>query len=416
MIHKQLLDDAQAAISRRITTSIAQGQLEVVFAAWLTPDVMPNVEVHKLINDIKLAENRTYRQVAALGMAGQITALPEDVTSVLTNDLGQLFGREPVVSGTPMPFCMDGLALAGIMLGTHLLRDDAIMTKATAWFSRCCKVTAEGRGLEEWQEWLLRLVGRQTSLSWGGQRSWSETASVVSVALRSKGVAISQSVEAEESEEENALRIIQAPLPSDVPLGDAVLRLAALNWIRRIRPIADLRAASVDDLVHVLRRVPDGLKSWTWEDKPRTKTSPEARRWHVDNEYHVQNILWLVLAPIFPDLVPEDYTPKVGPVQPRADIGIPSLRIIVEVKFMRSTDAPKKMIEQIGQDASLYLVTGSRYDRIVPFIWDDSRRSEQHEDMLRGLRQIRGIVDAVIISRPGAMVTSLEYPGMAERM
>jgi SRSO17 transposase len=75
-----------------------------------------------------------------------------------------------------------------------------------------------------------------------------------------------------------------------------------------------------------------------------------------------------------------------------------------EVKFMRATDAPKKMIEQIAQDASLYLVAGSRYDRIVPFIWDDSRRSEHHEDIRRGLRKIRGIVDAVVISRPGGMV------------
>src|SRR5690606_26292431 len=130
----------------------------------------------------------------------------------------------------------------------------------------------------------------------------------------------------------------------------------------------------------------------------RTRTSLEARKWHVDNEYHVQNILWLLLAPIFRDLVPEDCTPKVGPVQPRADIGIPSLRVIVEAKFMRRTDAPKKMIEQIAEDASLYLVPGSRYDRLIPFIWDDSRRSEHHEDMLRGLRQIRGVGDAVIVA------------------
>lgn len=62
------------------------------------------------------------------------------------------------------------------------------------------------------------------------------------------------------------------------------------------------------------------------------------------------------------------------------------------------------MIEQIAEDASLYLVPGSRYDRIVPFIWDDSRRTERHEEILRGLRQIRGIMDAVIVPRPGSMV------------
>jgi hypothetical protein len=104
----------------------------------------------------------------------------------------------------------------------------------------------------------------------------------------------------------------------------------------------------------------------------------------VDNEYHVQNLLWLLIAPIFPDLIDEDATPKVGPVQPRADIGIPSLRVIVEAKFMRPTDAPKDMIEQIAEDASLYLVLGSKYDSLIPFIWDDSRRTEHHGEMVRG--------------------------------
>lgn len=291
--------------------------------------------------------------------------------AVLAADLEQLFGREPVVSGTPMPFCMDGVALAGIMLGTHVLQDATSKLRAAEWLSHCAKATAEGNGLEEWQEWLLRVLGEQLSIKWDGHRSWSPIASVVSVALKSNGIGAAKTIDAEETDEGDALNAIQTTSGGELPLGHSVLLLAALNRIRRIRPVANLRAASAEDLIHVLRRLPDGLQRWTWEGKPRTKTSPEARMWHVDNEYHVQNILWLLLAPIFPDLVPEDYTPKVGPVQPRADIGLPSLRIIVEAKFMRSTDAPKSMIEQIAQDASLYLVPSSRYDRIIPFIWDD---------------------------------------------
>jgi hypothetical protein len=123
----------------------------------------------------------------------------------------------------------------------------------------------------------------------------------------------------------------------------------------------------------------------------------------MDNEYHVQNLLWCLLAPIFSDLIDEDATPKVGPLQPRANIGIPSLRAIVEVKFMRSGDTPQAMITQIAEDASLYLVPGSQYDSLIPFIWDNSRRTEHHDEMMRGLRQIAGVVDAIIVSRPGSM-------------
>jgi hypothetical protein len=403
MIHQQLLDDAKASLMRGIALSIGQNELESVFAAWLAPDAVPLFERNKLIASIVTAEKRSYSQTAAMGVAAQTGNLEATAVALLKADLEQLCGREPVVEGTPMPFCMDGVALAGIILGTQVLGDDAVTAKVAEWLGRCRKVTAGGKGLEDWQEWLLMLLGSQTALIWEAHRPISATASVVSVALRSRGFGRAIDLAAEKLEEQDALRVIQTESATDLPLGCMVLRLAALRQIRRMRPVANLRCASSEDVVRILRRLPDGFQRWTWEDKPRTKTSPEGRKWHVENEYHVQNILWLLLASVFPDLVPEDYTPKVGPVQPRADIGLPSLRIIVEAKFMRASDAPKVMIEQIAEDASLYLVPGSRYDRIIPFIWDDSRRSEHHEDMLRGLRQIRGVLDAVIIPRPGTM-------------
>jgi hypothetical protein len=183
MIQKQLLDDAHAALTRGIVSSLELDPLELAFIIWLTPDVAIHAERRKLIESIASTEKRTYRQVAALGMATQTGSLDVAAVTLLSTDLDQLFGREPVVSGTPMPFCMDGLALAGIMLGTYGLGDDALAKKGAAWLTRCCKVTAEGNGLEEWQEWLLRLVSPHVSLPWDGHRSWGPTASVVSVAL-----------------------------------------------------------------------------------------------------------------------------------------------------------------------------------------------------------------------------------------
>lgn len=127
------------------------------------------------------------------------------------------------------------------------------------------------------------------------------------------------------------------------------------------------------------------------------------RQWNVDHEYHVQNLLWYLLAPLFPDLVDEDYTVKIGSKQPRADLGIPSLRLIVEAKFWRSSSAAKVMIEEISEDASLYLVAGSRYDSIVPVIWDEGRRTEEHASLRAALQQIDGVRDAIIVARPSRM-------------
>ena len=53
------------------------------------------------------------------------------------------------------------------------------------------------------------------------------------------------------------------------------------------------------------------------------------------NEYHVQSLLMLLLRPIFPDLKDEESVPSVGHAHPRVDFIIPSMRLVIEVKFIR---------------------------------------------------------------------------------
>lgn len=250
---------------------------------------------------------------------------------------------------------------------------------------------------------MVATVAEHSGLLWARKLGDGPEAAEVRVALRAKGIGTDRSATSVEMDEQDVLAAIRKG-SAGIGVARAAVRLAALDWVRRDRPVSDLRIVTHADLCALLRRLPVAMKKWTWEDKPRTKTSPAARQWHVDNEYHVQNMLWLLLAPVFPDLSDEEATPKVGPVQPRADLCIPSLRVIVEAKFMRAEDPPKKMVEQIAEDASLYFVPGSKYDSLIPFIWDDSRRTEHHDEMLKGLRQITGVVDAVIMSRPGGMV------------
>ena len=74
---------------------------------------------------------------------------------------------------------------------------------------------------------------------------------------------------------------------------------------------------------------------------------------------------------------------------------------------MRATMSPQDLIEEIAADASLYLTSNSNYKSIIAFIWDDARRSEQHEFMIQGLKQLPGVIDAVVISRPSTMVENV---------
>ena len=126
-------------------------------------------------------------------------------------------------------------------------------------------------------------------------------------------------------------------------------------------------------------------------------------RWEIKNEYHVQSLLYAILAPLFPSIDDELYLIKVGQKQPRADIAIPSIKLLIEVKFLRDTDSFQKVIDEIASDASLYLAQGSPYEAVLPFVWDDGRRVEQHDKLMEGLGKLRGIVHPIVVARPGRM-------------
>jgi len=110
--------------------------------------------------------------------------------------------------------------------------------------------------------------------------------------------------------------------------------------------------------------------------------------------------LWALLAPIFPDLDDEQYLAKIGQKNPRADLYIPSMKLIIEAKFLRPGDRMQKIIDEISSDASLYNAMGNDCAGIIPFIWDDSARSQEHDYLRQGLKKLPGIIDAVVVSRP----------------
>jgi hypothetical protein len=108
---------------------------------------------------------------------------------------------------------------------------------------------------------------------------------------------------------------------------------------------------------------------------------------------------------VFPDLEDEENLPSIGHMHPRADLGIPSLRTIVEVKFLkqRGQSGFTRIIEEVAADASLYLSRTTDYDNIIAFVWDDCAQTEHHHELKSGVERIRGISAAIILPRPSSM-------------
>ncbi len=168
-----------------------------------------------------------------------------------------------------------------------------------------------------------------------------------------------------------------------------------------IRESRAARAPTVADLLRLLTNVQAALKRWPWKERSRRGALPS--RWLIDDEADVQALLWTVLAPVYgADLVDEQYLPHWGQVQPRCDLGILSLKVIIEVKIVRAPADFRVVEEQVAGDTGLYFRDPGRFDRMVVFIYDDCDRPqpERYTMLVTALTRRERVADVVIMRRP----------------
>lgn len=402
-VEELLLDDAEKALRKTLEPLCGKGTLEEAFAAWLLSKSALPFQLEDLACQVAehVGGQRRYQDVAILGFAATSGLLPDEKQTALKQGVGWILGREPLINGQLQGFCTNVIALLGISLGVRSLSDSDMLDALNQWLSQFVAQSFQAR-LTDWQQCLLIAICQMGKVSFQSSLSDNQTISDVRVALWSKGC-LHYDFPLPADDHMQTLMIMKRGNNGEIGCDHAALRLSAYIAIQNIAPVADQLQSSVEDVIKILNRVPAAFRRWTWETKGKTRNS-EARKWEIDNEYHVQNLLYFLLVPYFPDLKEEEYTLSVGQMHPRADLVVPSLQLVIEVKFMRQRDTPQKMIEQIAADASLYLVEGSDYRQILPFIWDDSCRSEEHSYMRNGLRKLRGITDSIVVSRPGNLL------------
>lgn len=208
--------------------------------------------------------------------------------------------------------------------------------------------------------------------------------------------------------------LLRALLTESVPAVGELGRTA--TWFAALDHLVDAACASlvptVSDTVRLLRSVQHALKRWPWKEKARRKgTMPT--RWLIDDEYDVQALLWTVLYPVYgADLVDEEYLPSWGNVQPRADLGILKLKLIIEVKIARTPGDFGDIEEQVAGDLGLYFKEITRFDRMVVFVYDDCDAPQpERYDGLRNALNGRDRVEEVIIVRRPSMIPNRRERG-----
>ena len=397
-----VIADARLALGREVDGLRGRSDLEEVFGAWVSAGAELGLDLRTRVGAAAARSEgaRSYRDVALIGFAAASGLREDAIMDALARGIRWLVGREPILNGLPAGFCSDGLALLGVALGAATLGNPDIVAAVADWMEKFILEGCSGRGVDPWERWLF--VGATTLVNALPPVVPNDpTTADIRVALRARGIASSLDNAQIERDEWDALHSIRDQTGHTTGVRSAV-RLGALDWILRSAPLINPTRPSLDGVANLLRRVPAALRRWTWEDKAKTSGKVSLpRKWEIDHEYHVQNLLWVILSPVFPDMLDEVYLEQFGQLHPRADLCIPSLKLVIEVKFVRANRSFAKTIEEVAADAALYLSKPELYRHILVFVWDDSRRSHEHDLATHGLKQIAGVLDAVIVSRPG---------------
>lgn len=395
-----LLADGQAVLLAELKSE-ERTEVAEAFCAWLG---VAGTSLQELAASSGAREGaeQTYQVVAVLGFAADAGILKVPSLAVLQAGLRRLAGRGIAIDGIPAPICLDPVGVLGVALGGRAVAPSDISDDVKAWVSRFLTSSYNMERIEDWERGLFAVADQLFGGISGLRIPGTPSAADLRVALRAKGLLKSASTEQDEADDAEVLSLVVRETLPGLGRVRAGLRLAALNWVRRTAPVLSPGRTTVMQVTELLRRVPARLRRWTWENRPRTKNAA-ARQWHLDNEYHVQNLLYFLLAPQFPDLTDEQYLGQVGQKNPRADLLVPSLKLVIEVKFLRATMTFADLVGEVAEDNSLYLSKGSPFTTIVPFVWDDSSRSHQHDYFIQGVKKLTGIPDAVVISRPGYM-------------
>ncbi|WP_118975915.1 PD-(D/E)XK nuclease domain-containing protein [Taibaiella koreensis] len=391
-----LLPDLYHALTEKLRL-VTLGEVEKVFIAWIFEgDVGPAKSYFP--NGYNVTD---YHHVAELSYLNEVDPVGcETYRTELEDGLNRMSGRSSKLpDDQPAPFCNDAIAILGLALGAKRV-GGTIETNIRRWLEGFVRPDSD---VLPWKRLLLF-----AALSFiGAKPNERDVANLqdlddLKLALLAKGAAFWEEIDLD-----SAYRTaVGMALTEDAEPAVMACRAAAIRYLAKQLPAISLSKPTVGQVETILSNISVGLKRWPWEDKAKTKTGTP-QQWDLQNEYHIQSLAYFLLAPIFPDIESEFYFEPAGQRNSRADLGLPSLQLVIEVKFLRSNGSFADMIEQVASDASLYFLKNSvhskKYSQMLVLLWDNSSRTQEHHEFKKGVLRLPNVIGVVVIPRPGNM-------------
>ncbi len=116
----------------------------------------------------------------------------------------------------------------------------------------------------------------------------------------------------------------------------------------------------------------------------------------LKNEKELQNFLFPILKSHFKDLEEEFNLPKFGTIAYQPDFGIPSIKLLLECKFLKERKDLKRIQKEVNDDAVGYLKTSPDYRSLIVFIYN-SKNTPIPDKFQKDLKRVSGINDVIIV-------------------
>ena len=143
------------------------------------------------------------------------------------------------------------------------------------------------------------------------------------------------------------------------------------------KSLSDINIGSPkDSIVGILKNFHNANKSITRDRRKDRKN--ERITYVIKDEYDVQDLLHVIFKSIYPKIVPEENTPKVGGTTARADFIFKEFEIVLEIKMIKESDRDEKeFIRQIKEDILSYYRYEPKY--MIFYVYDplDKTKDEQ---------------------------------------
>lgn len=409
-----LLATQLAALEESVGRSNRPGNLDGLLAHHVLGD--RHVQFHWDVNPMApewLAENE-HRFAHAPGVAilgYGLAAFPSTASPAahqhLVDGLRILMSRDPFRADDGVTFINDPGQIVGLALAANLARDE--LPRARDWLagilqdSRLRPASALLRVFQEHARYLID-VASGVGADYRAADDPAALAGLHWLATSAEGLIVLTPDE---------LRAMQSRLLAEIVLGKAG-QVSAPRAALLLEAAVQIVTASVDELVlgrsHVgviLSRFADAMRQWRYDGDDLGRPI----RWPITSEREIQNILWIMLRPVFNDLVDEETLRKVGHSTYRADFGIPSLGLLIEVKYARKAADFKVFEKEILEDYGAYFADNGPYRKMLVFIYDESVSVQEHGTTRNALMRLEDITDVIITCRPSHVPVVERTPG-----